>query len=414
MGGILVKDALAIGYQSNDVYAVIPTMTYGIFSWRSSLWIVALVVGADCCYDFPFEPLLKMYRFFTICETMDEVVEGINIGLIVDSDSAILKECPRQQVEYWPNRTHRTLCKFASTDPEWQLISEMLVDAANHSANCISYSPLSSKWGEITQSHLWNSQESSPIPLSEAIVKAQACHNIIAQDSQRDGQPYRRQEEINRLNGDVSTSVQWLWPIVLRILGLDAFALIWLVSFFLPRRETVVENAEKAQANERRVMELEQEIIISLHEDQSRLLHKINVLEIVLADSTPESNAGTSADELVVGRRLLRNLHLDVGQTILGIRQHNRSYLEAERRVNLIEDSRRVTAGRNDTEFWVAIGERAQEEERRLQKRTENGVTQEDSCGKGTEVSILNKYVMRINPHSSTDYLAAAHIIETH
>lgn len=31
MGGILVKDALAIGYQSNDVYAVIPTMTYGIF-----------------------------------------------------------------------------------------------------------------------------------------------------------------------------------------------------------------------------------------------------------------------------------------------------------------------------------------------------------------------------------------------
>lgn len=53
MGGILVKDALAIGYQSNDVYAVIPTMTYGIFSWRSSLWIVALVVGADCCYDFP-------------------------------------------------------------------------------------------------------------------------------------------------------------------------------------------------------------------------------------------------------------------------------------------------------------------------------------------------------------------------
>lgn len=222
--------------------------------------------------------------------------------------------------------------------------------------------------------------ESSPIPLSEAIVKAQACHNIIAQDSQRDGQPYRRQEEINRLNGDVSTSVQWLWPIVLRILGLDAFALIWLVSFFLPRRETVVENAEKAQANERRVMELEQEIIISLHEDQSRLLHKINVLEIVLADSTPESNAGTSADELVVGRRLLRNLHLDVGQTILGIRQHNRSYLEAERRVNLIEDSRRVTAGRNDTEFWVAIGERAQEEERRLQKRTENGVTQEDSA----------------------------------
>lgn len=172
-----------------------------------------------------------------------------------------------------------------------------------------------------------------------------------------------------------------MWPIVLQILGfVDAFAMIWLLSFFLPRKETVVENAKKAQANERRVMELEQEIVISLHEDQSRLLHKINVLEIALADSTPESNAGTSADELVVGRRLLRNLHLDVGQTILGILQHNRSYLEAERRVNLIEDSRRETAGRNDTEFWVAIGERAQEEERRLQERIENGDTQEDSA----------------------------------
>mgnify|MGYP007098510452 CR=1 FL=1 len=98
----------------------------------------------------------------------------------------------------------------------------------------------------------------------------------------------------------------FMWPIVLQILGfVDAFAMIWLLSFFLPRKETVVENAKKAQANERRVMELEQEIVISLHEDQSRLLHKINVLEIALADSTPESNAGTSADELVVGRRLL-------------------------------------------------------------------------------------------------------------
>ncbi|KAL2831697.1 hypothetical protein BDW59DRAFT_181775 [Aspergillus cavernicola] len=360
MGGILVKDALAIAYHGDETYA----------STSRFLNSVEARSADNDELNSRFQPLLEMYRFFTICETKDEVVGGISIGLIVDSDSAILKGCPGQQVAYWPNRTHRSLCKFASTDPEWQLISEMLTGAANLAVKCVFYSPVSFMRQGILQDRLWNPEgtQNTFDPLSEAIEKAQICHNIITQDSQQGGKLYRRQEEINRLNNDVSTSVHWLWSIVLQILGLTFLVPTMLTSLFLPSSETVAANAEKAQAKQQRVMGVEKDIIESLDGDQSWVLGNITVLEGALAAPPPEGNTWPSADELGLGRRLLQNLHLDVERVIFDIRQHNRSYFEARRRVNLIEDAKRETAGRNDTEFWAAIGERAQEEQK-LQKR---------------------------------------------
>ncbi|KAL5046153.1 hypothetical protein BDW71DRAFT_197874 [Aspergillus fruticulosus] len=339
MGGILVKDALATAYHGDEAYAPKATMTYGIFffgiphygSRHSSCGQTAVrtvrkinarvnesflnFVEAQSAYNDElnsrFLPLLEMYRLFTISETKDEVGLISNLVKVVDSDSAILKGRPRQQVAYWQNRTHRTLCKFASTDPEWQLLSEMLTGAANLAVKCISYSPLSSIRPEILQDRLWDPEETEEthlIPPLEAIEKAQTYHDIVTEDSQRGGkfQP------------------------------------------FLPSREVVEAKAEEAQAQEQRIMEVEKDVIESLHRDKAWVL--------------------------------LQTLHLDVERMIFDIRRYNKSYLEARRRVNMIEDVKRETAGRSDTEFWVVIGERAQEEQRLQERRTENIQEERDVC----------------------------------
>ncbi|KAH8431473.1 uncharacterized protein LDX57_009136 [Aspergillus melleus] len=110
MGGILVKEAIATAYHGDETYASIPAMTYGIFffgvphygsqhaSWgqtaakvirsfnnqinESFLRAVEAQSSYNDSLNARFRPLLEAYRFFTICETMREVVGGVNIGLV--------------------------------------------------------------------------------------------------------------------------------------------------------------------------------------------------------------------------------------------------------------------------------------------------------------------------------------------
>ncbi|KAL4982049.1 hypothetical protein BDW68DRAFT_192486 [Aspergillus falconensis] len=363
MGGILVKDALATAYHGDEAYAPKATMTYGIFFFgiphygsrhspcgqQSFLNFVEAQLAYNDELNSRFLPLLEMYRFLTFSETKDAVGLISNLVKIVDSDSAILKGCPRQQVAYWPNRTHRALCKFASTDPEWQLILEMLTGWANLAVKCTSYSPLSSIRSEVLQNRLWDPEETEEthlIPPLEAIEKAQTYHDIVTEDSQRGGKLYR--------------SVHWLWSIVLQIIRTFLVPTM-LASLFSRAEKWLRQRRRKAQAKEQRIMEVEKDVIESLHRDKAWVLGNIALLEGALAFPP---------------------------RMIFDIRRYNKSYLEARRRVNLIEDAKRETAGRSYTEFWVVIGERAQEEQRlqesrrteNMQERTENIQEERDVC----------------------------------
>lgn len=57
-------------------------------------------------------------------------------------DSATLDLPDSQEVKLYPNRTHRTICKFASSsEPEWKQIADILIRGATIAANFTDYSP---------------------------------------------------------------------------------------------------------------------------------------------------------------------------------------------------------------------------------------------------------------------------------
>ncbi|RAH59880.1 hypothetical protein BO85DRAFT_518635 [Aspergillus piperis CBS 112811] len=406
MGGILVKEAIATAYHGDETYASISAMTYGIFffgvphygsqhaSWgQTAARVIRSVnnqvndsflraVEAQSSYNDAlnarFRPLLEAYRFFTICETIYEVVGGVNVGLIVDKSSAVLKECPKQ-VTYSPNRTHRTLCKFSSMDPEWHEISAMFSSAANQAVHCIFYSPIPSIRAEILQDRSWSLEdieERPSIPLCTAITNAKKCHDVIIQDLQPNGAIHRRQEEIKQLNGEIAGSVSWLWSFVMRFIGLPFLIPFLIASSFLPSRDDVAANADTAQAQEQRVMGIEKDVIQRLDENQCLAFKNIMLLEGALAYQPLEGMTGTGADNLAYGKRLLRTLHEDVVRMILETQRHDRSYLEARRRVNLIEDAKRETTGKSDSEYWVTIGEKVREEQRLQERMRAVGIPQ--------------------------------------
>ncbi|KAL3475982.1 hypothetical protein BJX99DRAFT_270797 [Aspergillus californicus] len=395
MGGILVKEAIATAYHGDETYASIPAMTYGIFFFGgqtaarvirsfnnqvndSFLQAVEAHSSYNDALNARFRPLLEAYRFFTICETKYEVVGGVNIGLIVDKNSAVLKECPKQ-VTYSPNRTHRTLCKFSSMDPEWHEISGMLRSAANQAVHCVFYNPLPFMRAGILQDRPWNLEdieERPPIPLCTAITDAENCHKVITQDLQPNGRLYRRQEEINRLNGEVAGSVSWLWSFVMHIIGFHVLIPNLILSVFLPSRHDVAANADRAQAQEQRIMGIEKEIIQRLDKNQCLAFKNIMLLEGALAYQPLKGMTGPMADNLDHGKRFLRTLHEDVVRMILETQRHDRSYVEARRRVNLIEDAKRETMGKSDSEYWAAIGEKVGEEQRFQELMRVEGISQ--------------------------------------
>ncbi|KAF2180982.1 hypothetical protein K469DRAFT_591005, partial [Zopfia rhizophila CBS 207.26] len=166
MGGILVKEALATACRGDGTYAMISTITYGIVFFavphggsKHATWgrIAAYIAGISSCQlnesflssvesgsaynemlNAKFKPLLERYRFFSFCETLSEG----NLGIIVHKDSAILGLTDLQEVKIFPNRSHRTICKFASAvEPEWEQVSDILYHAANSAVKSFSYSP---------------------------------------------------------------------------------------------------------------------------------------------------------------------------------------------------------------------------------------------------------------------------------
>lgn len=110
MGGIIVKEALAIAHNGDGAYSMISTITYGVFffavphrgsqhaSWGRTATNIITMCGVQLNKSFlnslesgsayndmlnaKFESLLESYRYFLVCETLPEVKNGIDCGIV--------------------------------------------------------------------------------------------------------------------------------------------------------------------------------------------------------------------------------------------------------------------------------------------------------------------------------------------
>ncbi|KAH8431474.1 uncharacterized protein LDX57_009137 [Aspergillus melleus] len=149
-----------------------------------------------------------------------------------------------------------------------------------------------------------------------------------------------------------------------------------IASAFLPSRDDVTANAENAQAQEQRIMGIEKDVIQDLDENQCLAFNNIMLLEGALAYQPLEGMTGPTADQLAHGKRLLGTLHEDVVRMILETQRHDKSYVEARRRVDRIEDAKRKTRGKTDSEYWATIGEAVREEQRFQERMRIEGIPQ--------------------------------------
>jgi hypothetical protein len=110
LGGLVVKAALAEAYHGDGTYTMIQTMTYGIIffgvphqgsdnvSWGRVVAQIASTYDGRINESFMqsvesgspynewlskrFMPLLAKYKFLSICETLEEVKHGVNLGVV--------------------------------------------------------------------------------------------------------------------------------------------------------------------------------------------------------------------------------------------------------------------------------------------------------------------------------------------
>ncbi|EMD95884.1 hypothetical protein COCC4DRAFT_67698 [Bipolaris maydis ATCC 48331] len=169
LGGIIVKQALATAYNApSGEHAAIYVFTFALFlfgvphqgsgvprkSWASIVRQIFQLGGYSTNTSFlnsvtedsnyaeqlrdSFKPLLNFYNVFTVCETK----ELDYFGIIVPKESARLGASSEDV--FYPNRCHRTICKFRdSDDPVWQHVSEMLSRAAERAVKSTYYSSVS-------------------------------------------------------------------------------------------------------------------------------------------------------------------------------------------------------------------------------------------------------------------------------
>ncbi|KAH6960032.1 hypothetical protein BKA56DRAFT_701408 [Ilyonectria sp. MPI-CAGE-AT-0026] len=186
MGGIIVKEALALAFHDDKAYPMIWVFTFGIVffgvphrgseygSWEG---VVANIVRTSLnrpgssflssvesgsAYNEQlnarFQPLLSAFMFLSVCETLpEETPQGISLGTIVHKDSAILGLSDREEIKIYPNCTHRTICKFASaTEPEWKQVSDIICYAAMRTVNSFDYSPTIHRRKKMFENLSWH------------------------------------------------------------------------------------------------------------------------------------------------------------------------------------------------------------------------------------------------------------------
>ncbi|KAL9484198.1 hypothetical protein ACSS6W_002987 [Trichoderma asperelloides] len=364
MGGILVKEALATSFHDSPLYSMLWIFTYGIVFFgvphkgsKHAAWgkmaarMVQLFTGRPnesflssveegSSYNVNlserFGPLLDAFKYFSICETLPDH-SGVEIGLIVETDNAILDLPDSQEVKLYPNRTHRTICKFASSsEPEWKQIADILIRGATIAANFTDYSP------NIATRQMTVIPSEVEIPPSLYSLQ-QSVHQgqLTFATSERLFGELRIDEDTlrNGFEGIIAWAFSFLGMLFTYEITLYLFSRL-----FLPRASTIMENAERARQTQERIIDFEKQAIEKL--DYNRR----SVLEVIIKLQSPLTQG-----ELPPSGLLLQ-LSQQVKQTITEMERLSRAMPEEIRRLRKIEDGQREAQGMDDRQLLEMVG----------------------------------------------------------
>ncbi|CZR66049.1 uncharacterized protein PAC_15950 [Phialocephala subalpina] len=414
LGGIIVKQALVTAYRGDGTYVMISNSTYGIAFFgvphhgtKYATWgrIAARIVGVSgqinesflnsielgSAYNdilsIRFEPLLNRYRFITICETLPEEVNGINLGIIVDKTSAVLELDDSQEGKLFLNRTHKTICKFASNlEPEWKQVLCMLCYGAESAIKSSNHSPMILKRKEMFKDLSWRLEETSEQSLSskQAIQRAQEVLKNIKEDSEENAHLHEVQQQVDHLNSGVMVLVGWLFSILTPIL----FAVPILIPLsymlaFLPRKATVIDKANEVQKSQQDIVQLERLTLERLDDQRSLALEAINMLQIASNSESSQDEDSTDAYNFVLIHRLQQTLDQQTERIAREMHKRQRVYVKAEAYLKQLEEGQREAEGIDEREFypWVAAKVR-EDREKQLARQLGNPVeeVEDDSC----------------------------------
>ncbi|KAF5974760.1 hypothetical protein FBULB1_7631 [Fusarium bulbicola] len=288
LGGIIVKEALVIASKKFQAYPMISTFTYAVFliavPHRGSAYasfgtmannIAGLItfqqtnsflqsVSTDSDYNKKlntrFEPLLKLYKFYTWIEGRE--VPGV--GLIVPEDSARLSLPPPQQICRVTERHHRNICQFSGlNDPEWGVLSGAISEAVRDAMGWVSYSPTLDR----SNGMIGGLQHGAPHihDLQGAMYEAQVvvddmhtfCHDTELQSREREA----------GVASDVALSLaKLLLTVMSPILSLSSSSnvltavtalLLSSILALLPSKSYLLEKAKEGQEAEEAIMKVE-------------------------------------------------------------------------------------------------------------------------------------------------------------
>ncbi|USP82002.1 uncharacterized protein yc1106_09276 [Curvularia clavata] len=424
MGGIIVKQALATAYSApSGEYAAIYIFTFALFLFgvphRGSnvprqAWVeIPRKIFQLCGYSIhdsflssvtegsnyaeqlqnSFKPLLGFYNVFTVCETIGDSKFGIKI---VPKESAELGAF--SEVVYYPNRTHRTICKFRdSNDDVWQHVSDMLSRAAERAVNSTHYSPISDTRKAMLNPLSTNLEDTQFVDrqiipsITQVIEQAQK----ITKQLRTGPQSAVDLEQIVQAQTTKISSCEQAWSgiisAVLLIISGPVALIIATVMVraikALPSPVVVSQEAERGLERQQKIVDLTKQTIEVLNSECNSAVQTHNTLQTFLVPETC-FNVVRAVNQL----EQVRPLHLDLDREIAASVQklHKliyRDLQESERRLELIQKAvEKVKSLENgdEAEFWMQLAPYVKENmEAERQNLLETGTTgtQEDETG---------------------------------
>ncbi|KAH7112117.1 hypothetical protein B0J11DRAFT_187310 [Dendryphion nanum] len=400
LGGIIVKEALAIAWHDRRRYISISNFTHSLIffgvphkgseqtAWlrvadcmklnESFLQSVELTSAYNEKLNKRFTPLLEMYHFYTICETLKQWP----LGIIVDQSSAILG-CPEdQETVLHFNRDHKNICKFGShEEPEWRQVAGILRRAAKGAVECLHYTPTAQERKKLLQMTSSDVEaQQSTISMTQATDRAQETLRMFEEDSEENKQLKAMQGEIDELKAGVREVVMPYWDIIamamvaLGVTGLG-FSPIFLVgiaaskfiSTLVPERSTLMDKIDEVRQSARSVANIERDSIQVLDRRRYYALQSRSMLQNALLGPNLEHS------QVIVAKNCQKKLNAEIEKAIEEIYARNQAYSTAENRLKRTENLQRRTQGMDSTEIVMMIAEEGKQysEEPKTQAKEE-------------------------------------------
>ncbi|CVK91713.1 hypothetical protein FPRO06_08685 [Fusarium proliferatum] len=323
-----------------------------------------------------FEPLLKLYKFYTWMEGR----EVPDVGLIVPEDSARLNLPPPQQICRVTERHHRNICQFpSSNDPEWKVLSGAIIEAARDAMGSISYTPTLDRSydmiGELRHEAPYAQDLLGAISEAQVVIDDMHtfCHSTELQSRDREA----------GVASDVALALaKLLLAVMSPILSLSsssnvltAIAALLLNSILavLPSKSYLLEKVEEGQEAEEAIMKAEKWAIDNLNGSQRAALRSGHSLKQKIAALELQEIDDAQVLLLVEARLLQGGLQTLVERNTQYIHERRFKYERAKRIVTRTEEVRHKVEDKTKKETYMVLNDELRTEQQNQDSEDESG-----------------------------------------